>query len=103
MLKQLACKELQTWTYLDLHIKHKQGRADIYEKYLFREDKVGGIVGLLWTHKPKKKKKSKSIYFPLLIRMPQGAKLAIFLNYLYSRKNKLIKTWKCEKSAESEV
>lgn len=51
-------------------------------------------MGLLVCFEPinQKKKKSKSIYFPLLIRMPQGAKLAIFLNYLYSRKNKLIKT-----------
>lgn len=36
--------------------------------------------------------KSKNAYFPLLIRMPQGAKLPIFLDYLYRRMNKLIKT-----------
>lgn len=43
--------------------------------------KVGGTVG-----------RPKNAYFPLLIRMPQGAKLPIFLDYLYRRKNKLIKT-----------
>lgn len=36
--------------------------------------------------------KSKSAYSPLLIRMPQGAKVPVSLDYLYRRKNKLIKT-----------
>lgn len=63
---------------------HKQRLADIYVYNLEgMAAKVGGIVG-------PPKKKSKSAYFPLLIRMPQGAKLPIFLDYLYSRKNKLI-------------
>lgn len=66
-------------------VKHKPGWPDLERIKL---------VGLLVCFEPTSQKKKSKIffYFPILIRMPGGAKLPIFLDYLYSHKNKLIKT-----------